>query len=168
MVRSDFKKIAKNTFFPSARLDVVFLKWKNSALNFAFQSEVRLGGPYSNTVWKRVKISKKRSKNNFNGSKINCFFLVHTGLTCMQIFKKVGWLIALAATPPEPFSRQVSRYARTFPCIKGQKKKNVLIIFVDDLGHFKHFIFFSLKKLFFLVRPTFKKSQNFYFFRVQA
>ena len=41
-------------FLLGAGLDHGFLKWKNSAFNFPFQSDIRLGGRPINTVWKRV------------------------------------------------------------------------------------------------------------------
>ena len=50
LVRPDLKKITKNLFLPGAGLDLVFLKCKNSAFNFPFQSEVRGECPYGNTV----------------------------------------------------------------------------------------------------------------------
>ena len=50
----------------------------------------------------------------------------------------------------------------------GSKKKNFDIDFPAKLGNFKTHLFFHQKKIIFWSDPTFKKSQKFNFYRVQA
>ena len=50
LVGPNFQKITKIAIFSGAGLDNGFLKWKNSAFNFPFHSEVRLGGTPSNII----------------------------------------------------------------------------------------------------------------------
>ena len=55
LVGPNFQKITKNAIFSGAGLDNGFLKWKNSAFNFPFHSEVRLGDTPSNIVQIKIK-----------------------------------------------------------------------------------------------------------------
>ena len=66
-----------------------------------------------------------------------------------------------------PYTMQASRVSFHLGVYRV-KKKNVDIDFPAKLGNLKTHLFFHKKKIIFWSYPTFKKSQKFNFYRVQA
>ena len=66
-----------------------------------------------------------------------------------------------------PYTMQASRVSIHLGVYRV-KKKNFLSIFLAKLSNSKTLLFFHQKNIFFWCDPTFKNSQKFNFYRVQA
>ena len=67
--------------------------------------------------------------------------------------------------PLIPCKRRVSVFTWVY---RGSKKKKIILIFPPNWAILRHICFFTKKKIIFWSDPTFKKSQKFNFYRVQA